>query len=722
ITEVRLVHPLVRAEVTEAGKLRLPTLQGWLDRLSSGSGHSRYVSDELKVSFSGLRALLMTPGGPLELDGDARLANNALVSAAISARPASLTWHGYDLRLAAAKLTANAVKTDYAVDVTLAATLNGHGLHLESADAHLAAPKVSWTSDQLSIPDLVLHLKAAGLSAGITAANPNIDLATRDVKIALGQKSEAQGTIQLQAGADFSPPLLAKQLPLLARDPRLASALTNNLEHLDLRLAARVAHHDGGTTFALEQPLTIDGAQGGRLVLAKLTLEGPLDAMTGNLDAALSGPGLPAITLRSAAFHAGKDGFSGDVALDAKFNFDMLHQAVLQARGAASFAQGSFTFSLDGCAPATLSAFHPGASDLARDIKGAICPQGPKTFTMDASGWRFSASARDAAMTVPLANIALSDGTGMLAFSGKGAAMDGKITVTAAHLGDRAAPARFEPLKAAGKVSLQDWIWQGQFSVIDGGTAPLGTASFRHVMATGRGDMTIDAPHLEFTPGKLQPRMLSALLGSFSQADGAAKFQGALSWSPSGLDSSHGTLTLQQLDFRTPLGMAHAVNATIVLSSLLPPVTAPDQHIAIAKVDWTLPLSGVAADFSFGNGTLKLERASTGFSDGNLKLAPIVVDLGKPLQLQSQADLDAISLGPLVAASNLGDKVKLEGKVSGSLPFTYGPDGIRIVNGHLHALGPGRIALDPSIWSQGGTLEVNAIQDLAYQAMENLAF
>jgi len=191
---------------------------------------------------------------------------------------------------------------------------------------------------------------------------------------------------------------------------------------------------------------------------------------------------------------------------------------------------------------------------------------------------------------------------------------------------------------------------------------------------------------------------------------------------PSGLDSSHGSLTLQQLDFRTPLGMAHAVNATIVLSSLLPPVTAPDQHIAIAKVDWTLPLSGVAADFSFGNGTLKLERASTGFSDGNLKLAPIAVDLGKPLQLQSQADLDAISLGPLVAASNLGDKVKLEGKVSGSLPFTYGPDGIRIVNGHLHALGPGRIALDPSIWSQGGTLEVNAIQDLAYQAMENLAF
>jgi hypothetical protein len=340
---------------------------------------------------------------------------------------------------------------------------------------------------------------------------------------------------------------------------------------------------------------------------------------------------------------------------------------------------------------------------------------------MDSSGWRFSAAARDTTMTVPLGNVALKDGAGLLSFSGKGAAMAGKITVTAAGLSDRTAPGRFEPLTGTGEVTLQDWIWQGKFTVADQAHAQLGTASFHHVMASGAGGMTISAPHLEFAQNKLQPRMLSTLLGSLTRAEGAAKFDGAVNWSVSGFDS-HGTLSLQQLDFLTPLGTAHAVNASIVFSSLLPPVTAPDQHIAIARVDWALPLSGIAVDFSFGNGALKVERASTGFSEGNLKLGTLNLDFSKPLQVAGAADLDSVSLAPLVAASNLSDKVKLEGKVTGSLPFSYGPEGIRITGGHLQSEGPGRIALDSSIWSQGGTLEVNAIQDLAYQAMENLAF
>jgi hypothetical protein len=398
----------------------------------------------------------------------------------------------------------------------------------------------------------------------------------------------------------------------------------------------------------------------------------------------------------------------------------MLRQAALRASGTASFAQGAFSFALNACAPVTLAAFRPGAGDLAQKLTGAICPNGPKTFTLDDKGWRFSASARDAAVTVPLGNVALSGGAGVLAFSGRGAAMGGKITITAARLSDRTLPARFEPLAGKGTVSLQDWIWKGQVTVADG-DVPLGTADFRHAMLTGEGGMTMSAPHLEFKEGKLQPRTLSALLGTFTKAEGIARFDGALNWNASGMDS-HGTLRLLQLDFLTPLGTAHAVSATIELQSLLPPVTAPDQHIAVSKVDWVLPLSGLAANFSFGNGVFKLAQANSGIAEGAIKLGALNLDFGKPLQIKGQADLDALSLAPLVAASSLGDKVKLEGKVSGTLPFTYGPEGVRIVDGHLRALGPGRIAIDPAVWTQGGTLGVNAIQDLAYQAMEYLAF
>jgi hypothetical protein len=67
--------------------------------------------------------------------------------------------------------------------------------------------------------------------------------------------------------------------------------------------------------------------------------------------------------------------------------------------------------------------------------------------------------------------------------------------------------------------------------------------------------------------------------------------------------------------------------------------------------------------------------------------------------------------------------VKLEGKVSGHIPFAMGPDGFRITNGHVAADGPGRLSVDRSLWTQGeAAINSNAVQDFAYQALENLAF
>ena len=112
-------------------------------------------------------------------------------------------------------------------------------------------------------------------------------------------------------------------------------------------------------------------------------------------------------------------------------------------------------------------------------------------------------------MTVPLANVALEGGAGVMAFSGKGAAINGKITVAAARMTDRTATPRFEPLTGSGEITLADWIWQGQIAVADDAKNSLGTASFHHALAGSQGGMTISAPHLEFAANKLQPRMLS---------------------------------------------------------------------------------------------------------------------------------------------------------------------------------------------------------------------
>ena len=94
-----------------------------------------------------------------------------------------------------------------------------------------------------------------------------------------------------------------------------------------------------------------------------------------------------------------------------------------------------------------------------------------------------------------------------------------------------------------------------------------------------------------------------------------------------------------------------------------------------------------------------------------------------------------LNLGELIAASSLADKVKLEAVVDGRLPFTFGPEGLRFHEGRITAVRPGRLEIartaltgvaaspaDAPGAPPAQTGQVNAIQDFAYQAMENLAF
>ena len=158
-------------------------------------------------------------------------------------------------------------------------------------------------------------------------------------------------------------------------------------------------------------------------------------------------------------------------------------------------------------------------------------------------------------------------------------------------------------------------------------------------------------------------------------------------------------------------------------TSLLPPATEPGQALAISRIDWTLPFSAVDVRFGFSPTAIQVDKVSSGFAEGHASLGAFRVDLANPGRIDGAADLKSISLAALIAASNLGSKVKLEGKVSGHMPFTAGPEGFQIVNGHVQADGAGRLSIDRSLWAQGdAAVSTNAVQDFAYQALENLAF
>jgi hypothetical protein len=487
LVEVRLVRPVVRARLDNNGSITLPSLQSWLESLQGGAGQSRYVSNDLAISLSGLHAFLSTPGGAVELTGDARLKHNALVAASLIARPASLAWHGVSLRLADASLKVDALSGGYRAAAHFQGSVMGQGFAATGVSGDFSAPllKLDLRGKSLAMPAFSLALAATGFSAaGFSAANPSLTLQAEDMHGTFAGNGSLR--IALHAAADFSP----RPLPLLSRDRKLTEALQRNLRHLDLALKADMARQDGRLNFSLQEPAEITGATGGSLRLAAFALAGTPSSLNGKADALLSGPGLPAVSVSSKDIRWQDGALTAGTVLRARFDFDMLHGADIAANGTAAWKNGAFTVRLGSCAPVALKAFHPGQSDLAREISGAICPTPVQAaIAADGTGWKFAALAKDAAMTVPLGNVKIENGAGQLAFSGSGERISGDISVSAARMRDLTAPRRFEPLAGAGTVTLKNWVWQGDFKVADGKNNPLGTANVRHVLDSGVGDL-----------------------------------------------------------------------------------------------------------------------------------------------------------------------------------------------------------------------------------------
>ncbi len=142
--------------------------------------------------------------------------------------------------------------------------------------------------------------------------------------------------------------------------------------------------------------------------------------------------------------------------------------------------------------------------------------------------------------------------------------------------------------------------------------------------------------------------------------------------------------------------------------SLLPPTTADNQTVIISRIDWTLPFTGVDLRFAFSPTMVKVNALSSGWAEGRAALGAFTINMANLKQVNGTATLTSIALGSLVTASNLGERVKLEGKISGTIPFQVTPEGVRITKGRIASDGPGRLSINRSLWDQGGTMTVNA--------------
>jgi hypothetical protein len=216
-----------------------------------------------------------------------------------------------------------------------------------------------------------------------------------------------------------------------------------------------------------------------------------------------------------------------------------------------------------------------------------------------------------------------------------------------------------------------------------------------------------------------------------SPATGAAKFTGRFDWAPEGSTSS-GRLIVPGLDFQSPAGPVKGLKGEIAFESLAPLKAAPGQELTVAEVQSAVLLTGLRARFELADNLLKIEGGEASLGGGRIRAETLEIPLAPGAPTRGVVYVEGVQLHDLVEASPFGDKVDLDAKVSGKLPFEVTGEKIRISGGELKADQPGRISIDRTALTgvQADTpttlpSEANpndTFTDFAYQAMENLAF
>ncbi len=427
-------------------------------------------------------------------------------------------------------------------------------------------------------------------------------------------------------------------------------------------------------------------------------------------------------------------GYSADIAASGGFDALVVRGARFQLAGRLVGAGSGARFDLSDCGPV-------GARRLAFDsnpvdaFAARLCPGAGPLVLVDARGWRTAGRLANASGDIASAAIVLRAAEGAFEASGAATGLErAALVLDRGVISDTTAPIRFRAVDAAGRADLAGGVWTGAFTADTRAGHRIGRIAIRHDVASGAGRADIDAGGLAFAPTALQPGDLTPMANFAREADGRAGFNGWFTWGADGHTASGGDLIARSLTFKSPLGRVVGIDADLHFVSLAPLVSAPDQRIEVGRVEAITPLSGVRVQFELSADQLSLKSASGSFAEGRISLEPVVAPLAAGSTIQAVLVLDHVDLGEIIAVSSLADAVKLDAVVDGRVPFTIGPSGLTIQHGHIGAIAPGRLSISrqalaggvgaraPAAPSPAAPRQAGFAEDLAYQAMENLAF
>ena len=263
------------------------------------------------------------------------------------------------------------------------------------------------------------------------------------------------------------------------------------------------------------------------------------------------------------------------------------------------------------------------------------------------------------------------------------------------------------------------------------GGHPLARMTLAHNGITGVGGVDFDTGDLAFAPSGLQPSQLTPLVDDVVQApvSGSARFTGRFAWDPALPDgSSQGRLVIPGIDFTSPAGPVRGLKGTVDFTSLAPVLTAPDQVLHVDGLETVTPLTDLDLTFDIDVAAIRVDGGAIRMAGGVVSVEPFFVPLDLTQPTQGVIVLDQVQLGDIVKGAGLGDKLKLDAVVSGRIPFSYDPaNGAKIIGGTLSAIQSGRLSIPREALADmdaggGGAIPPNTVEDLAYQAMENLSF
>jgi hypothetical protein len=549
---------------------------------------------------------------------------------------------------------------------------------------------------------------------------------------ATGDASARGGLSPAEAGR------VADRLPVIGAEDSHRGAILASLGGFDLR-APRLglSVDDDGLALSTPAPVRMQARSGAVLTVAaaggrRLWAAGA-EGARGDFVLTATGGGLPAATLALANLRPREGGFETEVRLSASgLDAAIARNATVDARGRAVLAGQRFSFTPAGCIQVRAETIEFGENDLT-DASAEVCGTGGPLISTDVGGYSLRGRFQSAGLAWPISEARGGAGRGTFDLRGGDVGLTGgEVRLAGATVTDVSAETRYLPLGLSGGVGLRGGVWNGRFDVASGTGVRIAAVDVTHRDGDGIGSAVVDARGIAFAPGGLQPEALSPLLAGVAvDATGAVDFTGRVDWTPAG-STSEGRLTTGGVDFRSPAGGVNQVVADVAFTSLTHLISAPEQLVSIRRVDALADITDATTRITLGPNTLTLDSTRFGVAGGIVRIDSFSIPLDGSGAYSGVVVVDGVQLGQVMAALNLAEQISLDAVVDGRIPFEVAPGHVRFTEGKLVSRQPGRVEISREALTgvnasgadaaEGGPAPVNAVQEFAYQAMENLAF